>query len=319
MPIDGKRSFCYHRTLWKLRDFAVELGSAEESRSSGISVVLQALCDRFMPGSLLTLRPAGLATITAREHMGTLRERLRSLGIDSDSEVTGAPERVLAVRYPAGEQDNSLMACTVLAAFDPPRPGHDFATANGGPAYFFAVAAEIQNNKGFSDAFDPLKLCFIGEFLEIGGWIEHPQVGPLIARWRAHFGFGPDYLDEKIADRAMLLRMREVQEAYRSKPAPYTPADFDRHVPAMWERMRRALPPIDPDASQSDPERPPDVIDVLNAGWTFAQLHLADLNDPLKGTAAIDRYEARVTFNRLVSDAFVPMVVGGGQAPALRA
>ena len=114
MPIYGKRSFGYHRTLWKLRDFAVELGTAEEPRRSGISVVLQALCDRFMPGSLQTLRPAGLATITAREHMGTLRERLLSLGIGSDSEETGAPERILAVRYPAGEQDNSLMASTTM-------------------------------------------------------------------------------------------------------------------------------------------------------------------------------------------------------------
>ncbi len=302
-PREPARALNYHRTLWKVREFAVELGSAPLAGPSGIRVVLEAFCERFLPDSLVMLRPAGLATLTVRERMDTLRERLEALGIDSLATEPAAPGRILVARYPAGEQDNSLMACSALASFHSPRTSYPFAAANGGPAYFFATAADIQNNKGLSDAFDPPRLCFIGELLEIGGWLEHPQAGPLLKRWQTHFGFGTDYLDRKILNKAMLQKMREAQEAYRAAPAPYTPADFDRQTPAIWEQLRQALSPAVP---QYTKEHPADVIAILNAAWTFAQLHLGDLYETLGCKTPEERYEARVTLNQLVAEAIAP-------------
>jgi hypothetical protein len=301
-PIDSGRSLNYHKALWKLRDFAVELVPARTHEPSGLQVVLEAFRDRFLPDAVLILRPSGLAAITAREHMDPLRERLLELGIPSASEGDKPSQQVLAIRYPAGEQDHSLMACSVLASFHPPRADLSFAVSNGGPAVFFAAAADIQNNKGLSDAFDPPRLCYIGELLEIAGWMDHPIVGPLIARWRDHFGFGPDYLDRKIVNAATLIRMREVQEEFRATVLAYTPADFDRTVPGMWERFRSGLPYTESEGENAGT----DVISIVNAGWTFAQLHLSDLYRALDCVTAEDRYRVRTGLNELVARAVRP-------------
>jgi len=300
-PIDARRSLNYHRTLWKLRDFAVELGPARSGEPGGLQIILEAFRDRFLSDTVLILRRSGLAAIVAREHMGALTERLQELDMTYLLEEAAAPSHVLAIRYPAGEQDHSLMACSVLASFRPPRTDLSFAVSNGGPAVFFAYAADIQNNKGLSDAFDPPRLCFVGELLEIAGWLEHPVVGPLVQKWRNHFGIGPDYLNQKILNAAMLSRMREAQDEFRAAEIAYTPAEFDRVVPGMWERIRNGMPPSNAIANSGT-----DVISIVNAGWTFAQLHLSKLYRTLGCSTAEDRYLARVTLNALIARAVNP-------------
>jgi len=57
-PIESGRAFHYHRTLWTVREFAVGLGSAPDSSPAGVRVVLEAFAERFLPNTLVMLRPA---------------------------------------------------------------------------------------------------------------------------------------------------------------------------------------------------------------------------------------------------------------------
>ncbi len=299
-PVESKRAFTYHKVVWQIRALAVELGSLQDPEPSGLQIVLEAFARQYRPDALVVLRPAGLVGILVREHLQRLRDNSEALGLDTLKIV--APGEFLLARYPMGEQNNTLMACSALHSFHRPRPSYVFAASTVGPAYFFALAAEIQNNKGFSDSFDAPKLCFVGELLEISGWMKHPQVGPLIARWRDKFGFDPGYLDRKMLSEPLLRSMRESQEAYRSAPGAYTPDDFDRETPAIWERLRNGLPPEQLLTGQDEVSRERCAVDILNAGWSFAQLHMATLHERLGSRTSVEQYDARVVLNGLLAD-----------------
>ena len=300
-PVDSSRALLYHRLLWTLRDFPAELDGNSEANPSGLRITMNALRDAFLPDALLALRPAGLATIVARDHLYVLRQRLAGLDMAAGETEPGAPNRFLTVRYPRGEQDNVLMACTAMPYFHQPRLNHVFAASAAGPAYFFAAAAEMQNNKGFSEAFDPPKLCFIGELLEISGWLRHPQVGPLIDRWRAHFGFAPDYLDTHIKSEAALRAMRALQEEYRGRRPLYSPEEYDRDVPELCARLRAGLRPVAARIESTETGATPHVINVLNAGWVFAQLHLDELYAERGCRTADEKVEVRRQLNQLLT------------------
>lgn len=294
---DRDRSLAYHSAVWKLRGLAVDLAAAASEAPHGVHAALRAFTEHFLPSALLLLRPAGILNIVLRDHLRPFQERLSALGLLQEETDKDFPGQVLAVRYPQGEQDNVLMACTALPYFHMPRQSHVFATAQGGPAYFFAVAAEIQNNRGFSEKIELARLCFVGELLEISGWVEHPEIGPLIETWRRHFGFGPRYLDEHIPNASTLRSMREMQEAYRSRSDAYAPDDFDRDVPAVWARLSNGMPFDGPD----DAVRIPRVITVMNAGWSFVQRHMDGFYARSGCSTPVERYDARQRLNALLA------------------
>jgi hypothetical protein len=296
---ESERRFAYHSALWKLRDVAVALSPAPQAAPAGLQVVLEAFRRRYLPTGLVALRPTGLATIAVQERLEALAARVGELGLEYHNNAS-LPDRLIAVRFPLGEQDNTLMACCALPNFSGPLSRHVFATAEGGPAYFFAVAADIQNNKGFSNVIDPPRLCFIAELLEASGWLEHPLIGPRITAWREHFGFDTDYLDRTITSKPMLQRMREAQDAFRAARPAYAPSEFDRDVPALWERLRSLEAPVP--ASTGGERRTPAVIAILNAGWSFAQLYIDDYYAALGARTPEHRYQARRTLNRLLAE-----------------
>jgi hypothetical protein len=305
----SKRDIRYHTALWKVRGIGAELSGPAPDDAPGLFSVLNAFAEAYRPGALLTFRPTGLTSVLVRDQMRALRDRIAALEEAELDPGDDLPAGLLVVRYPYGEHENTLAACAAIRFFHADGLSHSFATAQAGPAYFFAMAADRRDLRGLNESIETAMLCFVGELLESSGWLEHPQVGPLIAGWQDYFGFDAGYLDRLVAS-GPLRKLREAQETYRAATPAYTPADFDRDAPAMWDRLRQSEPPVAPPLDPRAGKASPAVVRILNAGWSFAQHSMDEFYAVLGCRTAADRYEARRAFNSLLATAIAQSPAG---------
>jgi len=302
-PVSYKRRFDYNAALWKLRELAVDLSELTEPAQSALRTVLDSLLACLHIDADFALRPSGLSTFWARDQVRGLRDRLSEVNTGDSSPAEDMPERYLIVKYPLGEQDNALMTCVAVPYLLGPGMQSVAAVSILGPAYFFALAAEIQNYKVFSDTLGPPNLCFVGELLEISGWLDHSLVGPLIKKWRDQFELGPDYLKTHVLHERHLAQMREAKEQYRNAQPLFGISDFDRTVLHRMESLRKGQSPVD-GTNDSEPANSHSAIaGILNAGWITSQLYLPEIYERSSCSSWIDRYNVRCDLNRALADA----------------
>jgi hypothetical protein len=290
----------------KIRQITADLATASVAVPPGIGIVLQAFAERLLPDTLLILRPYGRFNYRFREHLTQFHALAQQTPLTTLTFGRDVPNEALVLRYPQGEQDNVLLSCNLLRAFRPrgveqeKRRGSDtFAVWLLGPAYYFACAAELERVGSYNgDATDDIsRLQRIASLLEAAGWFDHPHIGPLLRQSRERFAASanaPDAISSLSATEALL------QEAETGTPQ-YLPADFDRDVPPLWERLRQLLPPNDLELESVESMQPAEAVSILNAGWSFALLHMDDMYRILGSRTAEDRYEARQVLNRLLT------------------
>ncbi|SRR5579884_1289813 len=296
-----------YETCWSLvfqiRTITAALSAAPPVAPHGIGVVVQAFAERLLPDALVTLNPSRMGDYSAAEYLQRLHTLLEELQLDRLEKPAETPERFLVLRYPQGEQDNALMACMFMRAFGPERKeGDAFATWALGPAYFFALASDIEMSLWRNAAYTHLRLCHVSDLLKSAGWFDHPQIGPLLAACRERFGFHANYVREHLRDpeKAPAASLESWPDRVPGLRG-YTPEDFDRDVPRLWERLRQLVPPNDLDINAVESEQPADEVSILNAGWSFYLLHMDDLYRILGSKTAEDRYEAKQVLNRLLT------------------
>ncbi len=213
--------------------------------------------------------------------------------------------------YPQGEQDNVLLSCTLVRYLIPQLPetvifasGSYFAIWALGPAHFFALALEKEATRppvpdGHESPTDMI-LFSVSKNLKAAGWFDHPQIGPILAAWCERLGLNRG---KTIAEPNAQSWARASDRWHLLCPGlrGYTPEDFDRDVPRLWERLRQLLPPNDLDINAVESAQPADEVSILNAGWSFYLLHMDDLYHILGSKTAEDRYEAKQVLNRLLT------------------
>jgi hypothetical protein len=289
----------------QVRRMAAELTAAPPIVPPGIGVVVEAFSQMLLPDTLLVLRPSRRNEHSATEHLERLTTRLEETGLACEQEGE-VPRYFLTLYYPQGEQDNVLLACIFLRAFgrillvNGQRLNADeFASGILGPAYLFARAADFASARAF-DTYGALHLYWAIHTLQQVGWFDHPHIGPLLRKC----------LEENDPDRYLTEETHAKFEAAKSalpwqERFPmghlYTPADFDRDVPRLWERLRQLIPPNDLDIEAVESAQPANEVSILNAGWSFYLLHIDDMYRILGSQSAEDRYEARQVLNRLLT------------------
>lgn len=289
--------------LGDMRQAASELCSVPNIIPPGIQGLLEAFAERFLPETLLALRPNGLHGYTVRKPLKNLPSLLEHLHLDSLSVPKHTPKRLLILRYPQGEQNNVLQACCFLRYFHETK-GSIFAASMMGPAYFFAFASEVRTSYTYNAGADLPYLCFVYEMLQSQGWLEHPEIGPLLNQWRDFFGFTENYLQNyslKVLDKSLISEIEEAKENLKDAQVGFTPEIYDRDVPRLRERLRNLMPPNDLQMNAIESEEPADVMSIMNAGWSFKLLHMTELHQILGVKTAEDRFEANQVLNRLLT------------------
>jgi hypothetical protein len=292
----------------QIRHIATDLATAPPAVPIGIGVVLQAFAAQLMPETLLILRPTGHFHYPFREELflfHSLAEKLRLTTVATDPAV---PREMLVLRYPQGEQDNVLLSCNLLRAFCPHRADQGvsrsdaFATWLLGPAYFFALATEVERSDLPHSTETLGQLRDVARLLREDGWFDHPQIGPLLQQWSERFGFRNGTVAPPLSTPLppAAEQKKETIRGLMGTPQ-YLPADFDRDVPFLWARLRQLLPPNDLELESVESAQPADAVSILNAGWSFALLHMDDLYQILGSHSAEDRYEASQVLNRLLT------------------
>jgi hypothetical protein len=293
----------------QIRHIATDLATAPPAAPIGIGVALQAFAAQLLPDAMLVLRPTGRFDYPFREELylfRSLAERLRLTTLAAGPDV---PREALVLRYPQGEQDNVLLSCNLLRAFQPhnadqPLQRSDvFAAWLLGPAYFFACATELERTGPPHSADALAQLRHVSALLQAAGWFEHPQIGPLLRQWTERFGLRLESNMEANTEVGSTPALAQEQAAlWTQAGAPqYLPADFDRDAPRLWDRLRQLLPPNDLELESVESAQPADAVSILNAGWSFALLHMDDLYRILGSHTAEDRYEASQVLNRLLT------------------
>ena len=289
--------------LGDMRQVASEICCVSNIIPLGIQGLLESFSDRFLPKTLLALRPNGLHGYSVRNPLKNLPSLLKHLELESIAPPKNTPENMLILRYPQGEQNNVLQACCFLRYFQEKR-GSIFAASMMGPAYFFAFASEVRTSYAFNAGADLPYLCFVYELLQSQGWLDHPEIGPLLSQWSDFFGFTENYLQNyslKVLDKALLTEIEEAKEQLKDTQVGFTPEIFDRDVPLLWERLRNLMPPNDLQMNAIESVEPADVMSILNAGWSFKLLHMEELHRVLGVKTAEDRFEANQVLNRLLT------------------
>ena len=292
------------RTLLSdMRQVATELCAIPNIVPPGIQGLLEAYAEKFLPGTLLALRPNGNFGYSVKQPLKNLETQLSHLKLSAPPTNSSMPKHFLIMKYPQGEQDNVLQACNLLRYFHDKRRLIVVASTLG-PAYFFAFANEVRTSYPFNTAYDLPYLCFVFELLQNQGWLDHPHIGPLLNQWQDHFGFNVNYLQNfsmKVLDKSLLEEMEEAKEQAKGLHNGFTPEIFDRDVPVLWERLRNLMPPNDLHMNAVESSHPADVMSIMNAGWSFQLLHMGELHRILACRTHEDRYEAKQVLNRLLT------------------
>ncbi|HZP84561.1 MAG TPA: hypothetical protein VFB21_23200 [Chthonomonadaceae bacterium] len=292
----------------QMRNMTAELTYAPPIVPPGIGIVCQAFADKIAPDALLLMRSQHDNQYDVVEHLAQFNQCVQELTLNCSDMPVDLPKWFLTVHYPQGEQENVLLSCLPVHLLFAKRLPADFGLATTafaahalGPAFFFALAAWIEtladtNNETYVLAHTRLRFAF--DFLKNTGWRDHPQVGKLLTAWQKQVGWTGT---EEREPQPGLTGHREWLHNHLPEISGYTPEDFDRDVPRLWERLRQLLPPNDLDINAVESAQPADEVSILNAGWSFYLLHMDDLYHILGSKTAEDRYEAKQVLNRLLT------------------
>ncbi len=286
--------FAAERWVASIGYLSTELTHSLPITPPGVAVVLQALAARWSPNTLLLIGPKNAVTGSSYIGAGYLesfQDNVQEIGW-AIPPISDLPRRLLVLRYPYGEQDNVLQSCLMIGIFgdhtDPEfsRGMHLFGAFTLGPAYFFALAASLERSFLSQDK-KASQLRYTARILEVAGWFDNAIIGPLLKTRIEQVGLALPLGEETILD------MGEV--------VGYTPADFDRDAPRLWERLKQLLPPNELEMEAVESAQPADAVSILNAGWSFHLLHMDSLYAILGSRTPEDKYEALQVLNRLLT------------------
>lgn len=269
---------------------------------AGVRLMLSAMAEKLMPETDFVLDSRSAPSFAFNEMMHPLQQYAKEA---LDTEDIASSEYFFKIFCPKGEQDNVLAGYYLVRAFLPEsdskgQPAWSFLSEAQaawvlGPAYLFALTLSPRSL---------VHLCFVTEELDAVGWSQHPIVGGLLLALREQFHLSDTYLEQKLQEDAnsrALIEQARAQRTHLQATLPgYTPEDFDREVPLLWERLRQLLPPNEIETGTLETAQLPEVVSIMNAGWTFYLLHIHELYRTLSATTEDDRYEARQALNRLL-------------------
>ena len=227
----------------------------------------------------------------------SLQSDLAEIGLAIPA-VPNLPKQVFVFHYPPGEQDNVLAcSCLLRNLYQALLPSAPFAVATGlatralGPAYVFSLFAMTEWVAGGDSTYYqlPVKCSAV---LREGGWFDHPALGSLLESLCSRYEVNSEAVDPtQLADWG----------EFTGQVTPYLPADFERDVPLLWERLSQLLPPNDMEINAVESEQPADLISILNAGWSFYLLHREELHKTLGSRTPQDLFDAKMVLNRLLT------------------
>jgi hypothetical protein len=299
----------YLYALQYIQSVSIPLTSAPPVVPTGIAVITNTFLSNWFPEAQIFLVPDSHRVVYIMTYMAQFVKPFLQVG-DPD------PEAFYLLHYPQGRQNDTMQLGPLLAESlvdilygdqNPvARQSYPLLLAEiFGPAIFFSLAEEAFEQE-FRDG-QKYELYCVYHALKTLGWDIHPQVGPLLESrfadlsqvytWASH----PDAKGESEAlwpppDFTDCKPPSQISHLPR-----FTPADFDRDVPRLWERLRQLLPPNDLDMGAVESAHPADPISILNAGWSFYLLHMDDLYRVLGAQTPEDRYEAKQVLNRLLT------------------
>lgn len=293
---DTEQARRFSALLSKLRALTAELNFGAPPVPPCIVVVLQAFLDRLFAEGFLLFRP-GQDVYYGEEFLSSLQADLAAIGLTVPS-VANLPKQVFVFHYPPGEQDNVLAcSCLLRNLYQALLPEAPFAIATGlatralGPAYVFSLFAMTEWVAGGDSALYQLPVKCSGVLRE-EGWLDHPVLGSLLQGLCERYEVSADAVDPT---------QEPAWSEFAQKVTPYLPAEFERDVPILWERLSQLLPPNDMDINAVESQQPADLISILNAGWSFYLLHQDDLHTMLGSRTIQDRFDAKMVLNRLLT------------------
>lgn len=295
----------YNRLIEQIRNMAVELSIAPPTMPPGIAILAEALAARFQPDTLILLRPGSSLEYSAKEHLRVFHRLFKGVSLNKQTAANSIPDRLLILNYPKGEEDNILDACNFLPNFqqaeDSLHSGNltsysqSDADAAGlwtmGPAYLFATCL---TSDGGAERQTSNRLLANLELLQDAAWFDQPHIGETLVNMKQQCSAGAlPGLDSATS-------YQTAWQQAKSSLTGYSPDDFSRDVPILWERLRQLIPPNDLDMNGIESAKPADLMSILNAGWSFYLLNMNDLYRLLDCRSPEDRYEAKLVLNRLL-------------------